>query len=217
MSLKSKLSKIGKEAKVSKEEENIVEKFMQDMQNVTKALEDVVEEVTSGIAKSPKANEENKKQIKEARGKIRSLSSSLSEMQETIKSQPQDPEEVGKRIYNVAYPGQKLNLDNVEEFEKQVSNFETNFLDVFKELSSQMDEVSIGLEELASDIQDQGIKMDSIDDKLDTASGLLLKAEAAIAEIQQKLAQNKKLLLVVGAVTIGLLGIIAGLMLSGGR
>ncbi|MFX0094180.1 MAG: hypothetical protein ACFFBD_20750 [Candidatus Hodarchaeota archaeon] len=214
--MKSKLSKIGKRARIPIEEENTVENFMLEMQNVTKALEEVIEEVSSGVAKSPKENEEHKKQVKEARSKIGGLSSRLAEMQDIFTSQPQDPEELGKRIYNVAYPGQDLNLDNIEEFENRVSNFETNFLDVFKELSSQMDDVAKGLEDIAADIQSQGVKMDSIDEKLDIASGFVLKAEQAITEIQQKLAQNKKLIIVLGVVIVGLASALVGAKLLGG-
>jgi DNA repair exonuclease SbcCD ATPase subunit len=226
--IKSKLKQLGSKFKKTKEpdQREMVETFISDLKVITTSIGDVVENIDEQfkeqvvkersliektLLKFPsflqpaklKGEESERKNLNSVKNRIYSLNASLEQIEEGLTSVPLTQEEMGQRIYEVAYPGQKLSEENITAIEERFQEIEKNFFESLEQVNSQMALITETLTTISDKLSNQGVVLENIDVKLDRVETKVDQARLLLEKISAKLSQNRVLLaFLLGAVVI---------------
>lgn len=226
--LKKKIKQLGSKFKHSKEpdQREIVNNFISDLKVITTSIGDLVENldeqfedqvikerslIQKTLLKLPaflqpvklKEEEADKKNLTVVKQRIITLNTSLEHIEEGLTSVPLTHEEMGKRIYEVAYPGQEINEENITVIEERFQEIEKSFFESLQQVNTQMSLITDTLTNISDKLGDQGIVLEGIDIKLDRVETKVDQARITLEKISAKLSQNRALLaFLLGAVVI---------------
>lgn len=143
--------------------------------------------------------------FKQIKAKIHALNTSIDDIEETFEVIPSQ-EEMAKRVYSLANPGEPLTENKLEEIEKRFQEMEKNFLDSMQTITGQMDKLTQTLSAISEKLEEQGVVINNIDVKMDRIETNMEKMKGLLEKISSKITQNKLLLaFIAGAVIIALL------------
>lgn len=226
--VKSKLKALGSKLHLTKQpdQRDIIQNFFQDLRTVAGSIEELVEDlgeefenqvikersrIEKTFAKLPsflqpskiKESEHERKKLSSVSSRVHHLSTSLDQIEEVMVEIPLTEEEVGKRIYEVAYPGQEISEENIDNIETRFQELESKFFDSLKVMQEQMHTVMSALTQISEKLSDQGVVLKQMDDKLDRVETKIDLARITLEKISKKLTQNKVILaFLLGAVII---------------
>ena len=217
------------------EKEMIVD-FIQDLEGVLGSMENMAEDIfhgysdqivnkrnfTSKITSSlPKflqpgrIRQQNEKlnEIQETKRKMHLLKDTLGNISESIESMdlraaPIANDEIGNRIYELAYPGESVTSQNVGTLEERLKILENSFLTSMDQMNAQMTQISENLTTLTQRLNEQGVKLDKIDEKITEVDTKLQKVQSTLGKISRKLTQNRTLLVLLAGSVIALIVVI---------
>ena len=226
--LKSKLKKLGAKFSSTKEpdQREMVENFITDLKTITVSIGDLVENlggefekqvvedrglIDKTLLKLPgflqpiklKESEKERKKISDVKSRIYTLNSSLDDIETSLTSVPLTQEELGQRIYEVAYPGQELSEANIDAIEERFQEIEKSFFESIQQVNQQMAVITEAVTQISDKLSAQGVVLDNMDVKLDRVETKIDQARVTLEKISTKLTQNKILLaFLLGAVII---------------
>ena len=210
-------------------EKEMIKDFIQELDSVLISMEEMTEDMTNGFSnqviqrrplstklmaylpkfmqsKNTRSQNEKLIELKNTKQKMRTLRGTLSKIDESVDSMdlhaaPLEGEEVGNRIYELAYPGEAITSSKVGTLEERLQMLENSFLASMDQLNGQMNQISSNLLTLTQRLEEQGVKIDRIDEKITDVQSKLQKIQSTLAKISRKLTQNRTLLaLLVGSV-----------------
>ena len=227
-SIKSKLKKLGSKFTTTKEpdQREMVTTFIGDLKTITTSIEDLVETlgdefekqvvqdrglIDKTLLKLPqflqpiklKESEQERKKITNVKSRIYELNTSLDKVEAGLTNIPLTQEEMGKRIYEVAYPGQELSEENITAIEERFQEIEKSFYDSIQQVNQQMAVITEALTQISDKLGNQGVVLEYMDVKLDRVETKVDQAKVTLEKISTKLTQNKVLFaFLLGAVVI---------------
>ncbi len=163
--------------------------------------------------KKIKSQNEKLIELKTSRLKMKSLRETLAKINDSVesmdlKAKPLEKEDVGNRIYELAYPGEAISAGKVVTLEERLQILENSFLTSMDQLNAQLTQISTNLTTLTKRLDDQGVKIDRIDDKITEVDSKLQKIQSTLARISKKLTQNRTLLALLAGSVIALVIVI---------
>lgn len=226
--IKSKLKKLGSKFSSPKEpdQRELVTNFIGDLKTITVSIEDLVENlgdefekqvvqdrgiIDKTLLKLPKflqpiklkESEQERKKLTTVKKRIYDLNTSLDQVEVGLTKIPLTQEEMGQRIYEVAYPGQELSEANIEAIEERFQEIEKSFFDSIQQVNQQMAVITEALTQISDKLGNQGVVLETMDIKLDRVETKIDQAKITLEKISTKLSQNKVLLaFLLGAVVI---------------
>ncbi len=210
-------------------EKEMIKDFIQELDSVLMSMEEMTEDMTNGFSnqviqrrplstklmtylpkfmqsKNTRSQNEKLIELKNTKQKMHTLRGTLSKIDESVDSMdlhaaPLEGEEVGNRIYELAYPGEAITSSKVGTLEERLQMLENSFLASMDQINGQMNQISSNLLTLTQRLEEQGVKIDRIDEKITDVQSKLQKIQSTLAKISRKLTQNRTLLaLLVGSV-----------------
>ncbi len=230
--------RLGKWLKKAEEpsEKELIVGFIHDLESVLESMEEMSDDISTGysdqviqkrsfsskvLASMPKfmqsrrlrQQNEKKAEITEAKRKMLLLRGTLANISESIESMdlkaaPQASDDMGNRIYEMAYPGEAITSQNVGTLEERLQILENSFLTSMDQLNAQMNQISQNLTTLSRRLDEQGVKIDRIDEKITEVDSKLQKVQSTLGKISRKLTQNRTLLALLAGSVIALVIII---------
>lgn len=217
-------------------EKEMIVNFIQDLEGVLESMENMTEDISHGYsdqilnkrnltskitASLPKfiqpsrIRQQNEKvnEIQEAKRKMHLLKDTLGNISQSIESMdiraaPVANDEVGNRIYEIAYPGESVTSQNVGTLEERLKILENSFLTSMDQMNVQMTNISENLTTLTQRLNEQGVKLDNIDEKITEVDTKLQKVQSTLGKISRKLTQNRTLLALLAGSVIALIVVI---------
>lgn len=227
--------RLGKWLKKTEEpsEKELIVDFIHDLESVLKSMEEMSDDISDGysdqvvekrtfsskiLASMPKFMQPNRirqqneksEEISEAKHKMQLLRGTLANISESVESMdlkavPPASDEMGNRIYELAYPGEAVTSQNVGTLEERLQILENSFLTSMDQLNAQMNQISQSLTTLTQRLDEQGIKIDKIDEKITEVDTKLQKVQSTLGKISRKLTQNRTLLALLAGSVIALI------------
>lgn len=224
----SKLKRLGARLRPTKEpdQREVVEHFIADLKGITTSIADLVEDlgeeyeeqvikerstIQKTMARLPgflqpaslREEEQERRKLSSVKTRVITLNASLDQIEEAMTDVPLTQEEVGRRIYEVAYPGQELTEANLSELEGRINEIEQSFFASLEAINTQMATLTQTLTQISEKLNDQGVVLERMDDKLDRVETKVDQARVTLEKISNKLTQNKVLLaFLLGAVVV---------------
>ncbi len=217
-------------------EKELIIGFIEDLESVLESMEDMAEDIQNGYTKQvvqqrsiiskitailPKfmqparvrQQKEKMTEIQETRSKMQLLKRTLGNISESIESMdlraaPPADDEMGNRIYELAYPGESITSKNVGTLEERLKILENSFLTSMDQLNGQISQISLNLTTLTQRLDEQGVKIDRIDEKITEVDSKLQKVQSTLGKISMKLTQNRTLLALLAGSVIALVVVI---------
>jgi len=217
------------------EKEMIVD-FIQDLEGVLESMENMTEDISHGYSdqiinkrnftskitaflpkfiQPSRIRQQNEKlnEIQETKRKMHLLKDALGNISESIDSMdlraaPIANDEIGNRIYELAYPGESVTSQNVGTLEERLKMLENSFLTSMDQMNTQMTQISENLTTLTQRLNEQGVKLDKIDEKITEVDTKLQKVQSTLGKISRKLTQNRTLLALLAGSVIALIVVI---------
>lgn len=235
MTVITKLGSWFKKPEKVDEKEMIID-FIGDLESVLDSMGNIVDDVHEGyqdqvikkrtftdkilgvlpsFLQSNDVKEQSKKstEIQQTKIKMSTLKSTLSHVKESVQNMDMETsttsnETMGKRVYELAYPGESISSEKVETLEERLKKLENNFLSSMDDLNTQIEKISLNLQQLTTKLDSQGVKIDNIDEKIDIMDSKLDKVQKKLVSISRKLTQNRTLLALLTGSVIALVLII---------
>ncbi len=217
-------------------EKELIMGFIQDLETVLESMESMAEDIDLGysdqviknrnlsskiLASLPKfiqptqIKRQNEKvtEIRESKRKMKLLRGTLASINESIGSMdlsaaPSENLEVGNRIYELAYPGEQFSTKKVGTLEERLQILENSFLTTMDRMEEQMIQISKNLATLTQRLNEQGVKIDQIDNKITEVDTKIQKVQSTLRKISNKLTQNRTLLVLLAGSVITLIIVI---------
>ncbi|MFX0014228.1 MAG: hypothetical protein ACFFB2_07035 [Promethearchaeota archaeon] len=230
--------KLGKWFKKTEEpsEKELIVGFIHDLESVLESMEEMADDISGGyseqvmkkrslsakvLASMPTflqpshVRKQNEKvtEIKETKRKMQFLRGTLASIGESIESMdlqaaPPASDEMGNRIYELAYPGEAISSQNVGTLEERLQILENSFLTSMDQMNAQLNQISQNLTTLTKRLDEQGVKIDKIDEKITEVDSKLQKVQSTLGKISRKLTQNRTLLALLAGSVIALVIVI---------
>ncbi len=217
-------------------EKEMIKGFVNDLHSVLESMENMTDDISEGfksqvidkrslssriIANLPRLiqppiirlQNEKLNELSETKLKMKSLRGTLTNIGESIESMdlqasPLKGEEVGNRIYELAYPGEAITSKNVVTLEERLQMLENSFLESMDQMNAQMNNISANLATLTRRLDEQGVKIDQIDTKITDVDNKLQKIQSTLTKISRKLTQNRTLLALLAGSVIALVVVV---------
>ena len=141
--------------------------------------------------------------MSDVKNRIITLNTLLDQVEGCLVDVPLGPEEVGRRIYEVAYPGQEVSEENLTQLETRMEELEQSFFGSLDAINTQMAVLTQTLTQISDKLNDQGVVLNHMDDKLDRVETKIDQARVTLEKISTKLSQNRVILaFLLGAIVI---------------
>lgn len=114
----------------------------------------------------------------------------------------------GQQIYELAYPGERINTHKVGTLEERLQILENSFLTSMDKVNDQLNDISHNLKTLKDRLDEQNVKIDRIDNKISEVDSKLKKIQSSLVNISRKLTQNRTLLALLAGSVIALIIVI---------
>ncbi|MHA1972723.1 MAG: hypothetical protein ACTSW1_07015 [Candidatus Hodarchaeales archaeon] len=149
-------------------------------------------------------------EISTAKAKMKYLQDTLSNIRDSIESMDfgsstEDEDYIGEQIYELAYPGEKLDPKNIETLEERLKLLENSFLTSMDRINDQLGQISLNLKTLKERLDEQNVKIDRIDEKITEVDSKLKKVQSSLVTISRKLTQNRTLLALLAGSVVALI------------
>lgn len=230
--------RLGKWFKKTEEpsEKELIVGFIHDLESVLESMEEMTDDMSGGyseqviekrsfsskilgsmpkFAQPKRIRQQNEKitEIKETKRKMQLLRGTLANIGESIdsmdlKAAPPASDEMGNRIYELAYPGEAVTSKNVGTLEERLQILENSFLTTMDQMNAQLNQISQSLTTLTKRLDEQGVKIDKIDEKITEVDSKLQKVQSTLGKISRKLTQNRTLLALLAGSVIALVIVI---------
>jgi archaellum component FlaC len=217
-------------------EKEMIKEFVNDLHSVLETMENMTDDISKGyksqviekrslsskiVANLPKIiqpqriklQNEKLNELSETKQKMQSLRNTLVHIGDSVDSMdlqatPLEGEDVGNRIYELAYPGETVTSKKVITLEEKLQMLENSFLESMDQMNAQMNQISTNLATLTRRLDEQGVKIDQIDTKITAVDNKLQKIQSTLAKISKKLTQNRTLLALLAGSVIALVVVI---------
>ncbi|MHA1214507.1 MAG: hypothetical protein ACTSPG_04380 [Candidatus Hodarchaeales archaeon] len=149
-------------------------------------------------------------EISTAKAKMKYLQDTLTNIRDSIESMEfgsstRDESYIGEQIYELAYPGEKVDPTNIETLEERLKILENSFLTSMDKINDQLGQISMNLKTLKNRLDEQNVKIDRIDEKISEVDSKLKKIQSSLATISRKLTQNRTLLALLAGSVVALI------------
>ena len=160
-----------------------------------------------------RAQTKRKQELGSATLKMKYLRKTLNEIDTSIKqkdfsTKPSTESNFGHQIYELAYPGERINSHKVGTLEERLQILENSFLASMDKVNDQLNDISLNLKTLKTRLDEQSVKIDRIDDKISEVDSKLKKIQSSLVNISRKLTQNRTLLALLAGSVIALIIVI---------
>ncbi len=229
-----KLKNLGKKilGQSTEGEEEVLENFVEDLELTVKSMDELIEELEQSIEKqlgaqkkgakrilynlpspikprSLKEQEQRLKDLKLARQKVKSVSNALEGLQESLVTVDEEKTaELGKRVYELTYPGEEVVSSKLDELEQRIENLERNYVKSMEEVHQQMQQLHQALQKLAVGLQEQGVKIESVETKIQEVDSRLEQIEGKLEKVVKAMTGKRFVLGVITGVITTLLAVI---------
>ncbi|MFX0123828.1 MAG: hypothetical protein ACFFAE_09340 [Candidatus Hodarchaeota archaeon] len=230
--------RLGKWFKKTEEpsEKELIVGFIHDLESVLESMEEMADDMAGGYSdqvierrsfsskilgsmpkfiQPTKIRQQNEKisEIKETKRKMHIMRETLANIGESIdsmdlKAAPPASDEMGNRIYELAFPGEAVTSQNVGTLEERLQILENSFLTSMDQMNVQLNQISQSLNTLTRRLDEQGVKIDKIDEKITEVDSKLQKVQSTLGKISRKLTQNRTLLALLAGSVIALVIVI---------
>ncbi len=230
--IKNKLRALGEKIRPNKEPDQIhqVKEFLEDLKDLTSSIEFLLDDVSEQydtqvlderpffkktLAKLPsflqssevKKQNTQSKELQTVKSRVHNITLSIDKIEDLFESMPSQ-EEAGKRVYELAYPGEEITVSRIEEIESRFKEMEEKFIESVKTVTDQMQTITSSLTKISDQLEEQGIVVNNIDVKLDRVETKMDKAMVTLDKISKKISQNKVLLAFIAGVLVFALAVL---------
>ncbi len=230
--IKSKLRALGEKIRPNKEPDQTqqVKEFLEDLKDLTGSIEVLLDDVSDqydtqvlddrpfiqktlsklpSIFQSSEVKQQNtqSKELRTVKSRVHNITLSIDKIEDLFETMPSQ-EEAGKRVYELAYPGQEITTGRIEEIESRFKEMEEKFIDSVKTVTDQMQNITGSLTRISDQLEEQGIVVNNIDVKLDRVETKMDKAMVTLDKISKKISQNKVLLAFIAGVLVFALAVL---------
>ncbi|MFX1511828.1 MAG: hypothetical protein ACFFCQ_04515 [Promethearchaeota archaeon] len=203
--------------------------FLQDLRDVSESLQAIIEEMETRyneqvihqrsfpsrlISKLPdqmkppdkRLQDQRRSKIERISKKLKAIIESLANLDESIRciENEEDEELLGRRIYELMYPNQPIQVARIDELNAKIDEFEASFLSSLENLNEKMGSISLTLSDFADSLVEQGVQLEKMNEKIEVCSTKLDEVQLKLIEISKKLT-NRTLLAFVAGAAIGAL------------
>lgn len=225
--IKSKLRVLGEKLHPAKEpdQHEQVTQFLDDLRDLTESVENLLDDISdqfdkqvieprSSIQKTltklpaflqPKQIKKENSQSSEfklIKSKIHNLNASVDQIEDVFEKMPRE-EEIGQRIYELSYPGEKtIDSEKLDLLEQRLHEMETQFFDSIAKITEQMGVITNTLSSISENLNEQGVVINSIDVKIDRVETKVDQAKVTLEKISKKVTENKLLLAFIAGVIV---------------
>ncbi len=229
-----KLKTLGKKilGQSSEQDEELLESFVEDLELTVQSMDALIAELEASyemqveskktgtkrllsVLPSPlkpqflKVQEDRLKELKLARQKVKAVSEALEGLQSSLVTVDEEKTaELGKRVYELSYPGEEIISSKLEELEQRMENLERNHIKAMEEIHQQMQQLHHALQRLAVNLQEQGVKIEEVEGKIQEVDSRLEKIEGKLEKVVKAMVGKKFVLGVITGVITTLLAVI---------
>lgn len=147
-------------------------------------------------AEKMKTEDSRIKRIKSNRSNLSELEDNLKKLEIIISSGKSSMEMLGQAAINVAIPGE-TSEKAMNELESRINSMENNVSESMNNLNAQISLIKSALDNMAGQLDEQGVVLVNIDEKIDVLDSKLDKAQEMLIKISRKLTGNRVIMLVV--------------------
>lgn len=230
--IKSRLKALGQKVFPSQEpdQREQVKDFLVDLKELTTSIETLLDDVSEQFntqvvekrglmqktlvklptifqSKDLKKEQDQSKEFSTVKSRIHNINVSIDKVEELFEQVPTQ-EELGQRVYELAYPGEQVTEKRLEEIELRFKEMEEKFFDSVKAVTDQMKTITLSLTKISDQLEEQGIVVNNIDMKLDRVETKMDKALVTLDKISKKITQNKLLIAFLAGVVIFALAVL---------
>ncbi len=143
-----------------------------------------------------KLEENRMKRIKSNKSNLSELEDNLKKLDLVLSSSSSTFESLGEAYIKTAVPG-KADEKSLKELERRMENMQENVSDAMGDLTAQISLIKSALDNMAGQLDEQGVILSDIDEKIDIIDGKLDKAQAMLKKISRQITGNRVLMLVI--------------------
>ncbi len=231
-SKKSLMKKIGEKLGRKDNTDDLIEETLTELKDIVGSMRDVFEEFDESYSESLKEKrgglgrlkstlpsfikpadikqeEARLKKIRRNKSTLAALEDSIAKLDLALRTSRQNYEEIGDAYLNLV----KLEAGGKEDeairkVEERMNQMESNIAEAMSQLTAQIGLIKNSLDNMAGQLEEQGVIIKGIDEKVDVLDTKLDKAQKLIKEVSRKITGNRVIILI--AITA-----ISTVMLSG--
>jgi hypothetical protein len=143
-----------------------------------------------------KAQEHRKNRIKTNKSNLEGLEDNLAKLDMILNSSQGNFEAFGQQYMDLIAPGRKSDDEAIKELEDKMSIMQTNMVEAMGQLSGQIRVMKSALDNIAGQLDEQGVVLDGIDTKIDVLDTKMDKANDLIKKVSNQINNNRLLFLV---------------------
>ncbi|MHA2171450.1 MAG: hypothetical protein ACXAC2_01305 [Candidatus Kariarchaeaceae archaeon] len=216
---KGLVQKIGEKLGKGPTADELAKETLSELTDIVGSMKDIFKEFEDGYfeqlteertswdkvqAKLPSFLQKGKIKVEEKRmDRIKSNKSNLSELEDNLRkldlvlsSSSASFESLGEAYIRTAIPGQ-ANEETIKELEKKMETMQENISDAMGDLTAQISLIKSALDNMAGQLDEQGVALEGIDKKIDQIDGKLDRAHEMLKKISRQLTGNRIMMLVV--------------------
>ena len=216
---KSFAQKIGAKFGKGPTSDELVKETLEDLTDIVGSMKDVFNDFEEGYEeqlledrssweklqpKLPKFLQPEKTKIEQRRmGKIKRNRDNLAELEDNLRkldivlsSGKASFEAMGQAYINTVVPGEKSG-EAMKELEAKVNAMQNNMSESMSDLAAQISLIKSALDNMAGQLDEQGVVIGNIDSKIDKIDTKLDKAHDMLKKISKQLTGNRVLILVI--------------------
>lgn len=154
--------------------------------------------------KDIKAQERRRDRIKSNKNHLSELEDNLAKLDMVLNSSSENFEAMGKEYMNMVMPNQKHDDTAVKELEKKMSEMQMNIAEAMGQLSGQIRVMKTAMDNIAGQLDEQGVVLEGIDSKIDVLDTKLDKAQDLIKKVSNQITNNRLLFLLATTAFVGI-------------
>ncbi|MDH5404058.1 MAG: hypothetical protein OEY49_16290 [Candidatus Heimdallarchaeota archaeon] len=152
--------------------------------------------------KSTKVEEHRLNRIKSNKGNLAELEDNLSKLELLLSTSNSSLETIGETYLKTAATGKEVDNSTLIELEKKMEKMQENMSDAMNDMNAQIRLIKTALDNMAGQLDEQGLILEDIDDKIDVIDTKMDKAQDMLKKISNKITGNRLIMLaVIGTAT----------------
>ena len=217
---KSLIKKIGEKLGKKDDADDLIEETFEELKDIVSSMKEVFEEFdhsytekkkkkrgTVGKLKASlpsflkpddiKLEERRLEKIRRNKKTLSTLEDSIAKLELVLKTSRQNYDELGEAYLNLVKLESNGNENKaIEKIEERMNQLESNVATAMEQLTSQIVLIKNSLDNMAGQLEEQGVVLHGIDQKVDVLDSKLDKAQELIKEVSRKITGNRVIILI---------------------
>ncbi len=217
---KSILKKIGEKLGKKESTDDLIEETLTELKDIVSSMKDVFEEFdesytetlkqkrgTLGKLKSTlpsfmkpdeiKREEKRLQKIRRNKSTLAALEDSIAKLDIALRTSRKNYEEIGDAYLNLVKMEAGGKEDEaIKKVEERMNQLEGNIAEAMSQLTAQIGLIKNSLDNMAGQLEEQGVIIKGIDEKVDVLDSKLDKAQQLIKEVSRKITGNRVIILI---------------------